>query len=126
MRVFILALAAATLSGCGGLSSVSLLSSKMYVRADGQPVAQQLMDADLESCTASGDAQRCMVAKGYFYVDSSKADAKRTELAQISEANRQREETRLAAERKQQEDLERARRREAAKKKKKVQTSKVN
>jgi hypothetical protein len=118
MRVIILVATAATLAGCAG--SAVLSSSTTYLRADGRPVSQAQLDADQASCSSSSEAtQRCMLSKGYFLVENSKADVKRTELAQIAEENRQREEAYLAAERKRQAELERAARREAAKKKKK-------
>ena len=115
MRAIYLVPVALMLAGCGGVPG-----GAKYVRADGRPVAQAQIDADLSSCASFADTgQRCMVAKGYFAVDADKAEQKQAELAQIAAANQQREAARLEAERKQQEAAERARRREAAKRKKK-------
>ena len=128
MRTILLAMAAAiTLAGCGGLQSISLSSSTKYVRADGQSVSAEQLDADQASCSSlTARDDRCMLAKGYFAVEEKNAEAKQLQLAQIAETNRQREEARLAAERKKQAELERAARRQAAKKKKKPAANTVN
>ena len=126
-KIALVMAAAATLAGCGGLQSISLSSSAKYVRADGKSVSTEQLDADQASCASLAERDdRCMLAKGYFAVDEKNAEAKQLQLAQIAEANRQREEARLAAERKKQEELERAARRQAAKKKKKPAAKAVN
>src|SRR5438067_4954915 len=126
-RIILMAAAAATLAGCGGLQSLSLSSSTRYVRADGQSVSTEQLDADQASCASLSERDdRCMLAKGYFAVEEKNAEAKQIQLAQIAEVNRQREEARLAAEKKKQAELERAARRQAAKKKKKPAANAVN
>jgi len=98
--------AATALAGCGGLQSISLSSSTKYVRADGQSVSAEQLDADQASCSSLGAGDnRCMLAKGYFAVEEKNAEAKQLQLAQIAEANRQREDARLAAERRNKKNL---------------------
>jgi hypothetical protein len=114
MRLMVLVAVAAALAGCAGMES----SSTTYIRADGQYVSKEQLDADQSSCSSSGErTERCMLAKGYFLVAVQDAAVKQAQFAQIAEEKKKREEARLAEERKQQEELARAARRQAKKKK---------
>ena len=118
MRLMVLVVVAAALAGCSGLGlGSSLPSGTTYIRADGQPVAKEQLDADQSSCGSSGEqSYRCMLAKGYFLVSEQDAATKQAQLAQIAQANREREEARIAEEKKKQEALDRAARKKAKKK----------
>jgi hypothetical protein len=120
MRAIVMVIAAVTLAGCAGLNSSS--SKTTYIRADGQPVSKEQLDASQSACSKSSDQQayRCMVANGYFLVDVNDAEVKRAQFAQIAEEARQREEARIAEQARQQEELALAERRKAKKKKKKA------
>ena len=119
MRAIVMVIAAATLAGCAGLNSSSSPKTT-YIRADGQPVSKEQLDASQSACSKSSDQQayRCMVANGYFLVDVNDAEVKRAQFAQIAEEARQREEARIAEEARQREELALAERRKARKKKK--------
>jgi outer membrane PBP1 activator LpoA protein len=117
MRTLVLVVAAAALAGCAGMNSSS--SRTTYIRADGQPVSQEQLDASQSDCKSSDEkAYRCMVAKGYFLVDVKDADVKQAQFAQIADESRKREEARVAELARQQEELAAAERRKARKKKK--------
>jgi hypothetical protein len=111
MRVIVLGAAAIALGGCAGLG-LSSGTETTYIRADGQPVAQEQVDADLSSCSstfASGDkAYNCMLTKGYFLVEVKDAAAKQAQFTQIQAEKRRQEEARIAEEIRKQKELERA------------------
>jgi len=116
----VLAVTAVVLAGCAGLG-MSTSADMTFIRADGQSVAQEQLNADLSGCSSVFDSAKtnnCMVSKGYFQVAVKDAAAKQAEFAQIAEDKRKQEEARIAAERKKQEELERAARRKKAKTKK--------
>jgi hypothetical protein len=118
MRAIGLVVATAALAGCAGMNSSSPQTT--YIRADGQPVSKEQLDASQSACSKSSDekAYRCMVAKGYFLVGVKDADVKQAQFAQIAEESRKREEARIAEQARQQEELALAERRKARKKKK--------
>jgi len=120
MRAIVLLVAAATLAGCAGLGS-SAPADTTYIRANGQPVAKEQVDADLSSCSptffSSDKAYDCMLTKGYFLVPVQDAAVKQAQFAQITEEKRKQEEARAAEEIKKQEALERAARKRGKKKK---------
>ena len=118
MRTIVLLVVAAALAGCTGLG-LSTSAEMTYIRADGQPVAQEQLDADLSGCSSLFDSTKtnnCMMAKGYFQVEVKDAAAKQAQFAQIAEDKRRQEEARILAERKKQEALDRAARKKAKKK----------
>jgi hypothetical protein len=122
MRAIILIVGAIALSGCSGLGSSFSQTDMTYIRADGRPVEQVQIDADLSSCSAnvfSGEKTfNCMLAKGYFQVAVADAPAKQAQFAQIAEEKRKQEEARIAEEKRKQEALERAARKKKQKQKK--------
>src|ERR1700687_3023865 len=104
--VGLLVLAAAGRAGCGGGMGGADMT---YIRANGQPISQEQLEADQASCNSSGESKdRCMVARGYFLASTKDAEAKQAQLAQIAEDNRKQEEARIAAEKKKQAELARA------------------
>jgi hypothetical protein len=116
MRVGVLLVAAVALAGCGGLGS-STPTGTTYIRADGQPVSKEQIDADQSSCSSSSEkSYQCMLTKGYFLVAERDAATKQAQFAQITEDRRRREEARIVEERKKQEALDRAARRQTKKK----------
>ena len=117
MRAIVFVVAAAALGGCASIGS-STPSGTTFIRADGQSVSKEQLDADQSSCssTAGEKSYQCMLAKGYFLVAVRDADTKQAQFAQISEDRRKREEARIAEEARKQEALNRAARRQAKKK----------
>jgi hypothetical protein len=102
MRKFAL-LGAIALAGCA--------SQNQYIRADGQSVSLQQLEADRAACASQSDDNYCMVGKGYFLFAADQAAAKQTQLAAIAEEHRKQAE--LAAQ-----AAAEAKRRAAAKRKK--------
>lgn len=79
MRKFAL-LGAIALAGCG--------SQNQYIRADGQYVSSQQLEADHAACASQSDDNYCMVERGYFLFAADQAAAKQTQLAAIAEEHR--------------------------------------
>jgi hypothetical protein len=116
MRSISLVVAAFALAGCAGVESSPTTT---YIRADGQPVVQEQLEADKSSCSPSGaKSYDCMIGKGYFLVSVQDAEIKQAQLAQAAAEKKKQEEARIAEELKRQQALERAARRQAKKKKK--------
>jgi hypothetical protein len=117
MRVGVLLVTAVALAGCAGIGP-STPSGTTFIRADGQSVSKEQVDADQSSCSSSASEKsyQCMLAKGYFLVAVRDADTKQAQFAQITEDRRKREEARIAEEARKQEALNRAARRQAKKK----------
>lgn len=80
MRICLI-LVALALAGCG--------SETQYVRADGRYASPQSIEAARAECGSESKDGLCMVEKGYFSVSAEQAEAKRTQLAAIAEANEQ-------------------------------------
>ena len=106
MRVFLI---------CIGVALASCAPSTQYIKADGQAVPQQRVEADRAECAAERDDRLCMVGKGYFLVSEEQAAAKSAQLAAIADENRRQAE--LAAQAEEAKRLAAAR---ATKKKKKL------
>jgi hypothetical protein len=79
MRKFAL-LGAMALAGCA--------SQNQYVRADGQYVSVQQLEADRAACASQSDDNYCMVERGYFLFAADQAAAKQTQLAALAEEHR--------------------------------------
>ena len=88
MRAFLVFVAIA-LAGCS--------SRTQYVRADGQYAAEQQIEMARTACTSASEDRFCMVEQGYFLVPADQAEAKRTQLAAIAEADEQRRQAEIAA-----------------------------
>jgi hypothetical protein len=79
MRKFAL-LGAIALAGCG--------SQNQYIRADGQSISSEQLEADHAACASQSDDNYCMVERGYFLFAADQAAAKQTQLAAIAEEHR--------------------------------------
>jgi hypothetical protein len=80
MRVSLI-LVAIALAGCA--------PQTQYIRADGRYASPQSIEGALAECAAYPKDRLCMVERGYFNVSAEQAEAKRTQLLTIAEANEQ-------------------------------------
>jgi hypothetical protein len=78
MRVCLI-LVAIGLAGCA--------PDTQYIRADGRYASPQSIEGALADCGPDTKDGLCMVEKGYFNVSAEQAEARRTQLAAIAEAN---------------------------------------
>jgi hypothetical protein len=113
MRVYLIVVAIA-LASCA--------PETQYIRADGRYAAPETIKGALAECGSDSKDNLCMVERGYFIVPADQADAKRTELAAIAEAN---EQARLAKVREQEEKARAEEEERRAKAKKKTKRAKV-
>lgn len=77
---------------CLILAAIALAScapQTQYIRADGRYTSQQSIEGALNECGSESKDSLCMVEKGYFNVSADQAEAKRAQLAGITEANEQ-------------------------------------
>ena len=80
MRVFLIFVAIA-LAGCA--------PQTQYIRADGRYASPQSIEGALAECGSDSKDNLCMVEKGYFNVSAEQAEAKRAQLATMTQADEQ-------------------------------------
>lgn len=73
----------------GAMALASCASETQYIRADGRYASAGGIKEALAECSSESKDDLCMVEKGYLKVSAEQAEAKRTQLAAIAEANEQ-------------------------------------
>ncbi len=88
MRILIVAMLGALLSGCLSLGGGPRVEQGVWLRADGQsgrtnPSLAHIFDVDKAACTPAGSSEpdrSCMSSRGYLLVPASQVEQKAAEL----------------------------------------------